>query len=288
RYGPLPKFPSQRVWSRGIIILGILIYVWYTSKDGKEISLARQKDVVSIRSQTLDCDSKYLEEIKQFPGCVPVKCGRYVSDKLVTINEVEALLNVAKRGINLGSSTGSASILDLHSGAVSYGEKFVNIYTLEGSKKFITAADLAIYKIVKNKIQHAIAENFGIDSSSLYLTHPTFFSKLTDLEPRTPHDIYWNIHIDKETYESFHYTSLLYLTDFSVDFKGGRLIFLDDINKPLKNVTVEPRKGRVLMFSSGAENPHFVERVTSGVRYAITVSFTCDPSMSISDPVVQQ
>ncbi|XP_044270433.1 2-oxoglutarate and iron-dependent oxygenase domain-containing protein 3-like [Tribolium madens] len=284
RYGPMPKFPNQRIWSRGIVILGVLLYVWYTSKDGKEVSLAKQKDILPIRGQTVECDSKYLDEITQFPTCVPIKCGRFVSDKLVTINEAETLLNVAKKGISLGGSSGGASILDIHSGALSFGEKFVNIYTLKGSEKFITASDLTIYKIVKNKIKHAIAENFGIDKESLYLTHPTFFSKLSNLESKTPHDEYWHIHVDKETYESFHYTSLLYLTDFNVEFKGGRFVFVDNAEKPMKNVTVEPRKGRVLMFTSGAENPHFVERVTSGVRYAITVSFTCDKTKSISDP----
>ncbi|KAJ3661465.1 hypothetical protein Zmor_005860 [Zophobas morio] len=287
RYGPLPKISGQRIWSRGIIILGVLIYVWYTSKDGKEISLAKQKDIVVTRGQAVDCDPEYINEIKQFPGCVPAKCGRYVSDKLVTFNEAETLLNLAKKGISLGGSSGGASILDLHSGALSYGEKFVNIYTLENTEQLITAADLMIYKMVKNKIQHAIAENFGINSDSLYLAHPTFFSKLSNLEPQTPHDEYWHVHVDKETYESFHYTSLLYLTDFNIDFKGGRFVFVDDPDKPNKNTTVDPRKGRVLMFTSGAENPHFVERVSSGVRYAITVSFTCDASKSISDPTTK-
>ncbi|XP_068892496.1 2-oxoglutarate and iron-dependent oxygenase domain-containing protein 3-like [Tenebrio molitor] len=287
RYGPLPKLSNQRIWSRGIMVLGIIVYVWYTSKDGKETILAKQKDVLPLRGQTVECDKKYLNEIKQFSGCIPTKCGRFVSDKLVTINEVEALLNVAKKGISLGMSSGGAAILDLHSGAVSYGDKFVNVYTLDNSQKFITTADLTIYKVVKNKIQHAIAENFGIDSDSLYLTHPTFFSKLSNLEPKTPHDEYWNIHVDKETYESFHYTSLLYLTDFNIDFKGGKFIFVDNIDKPLKNVTVEPRKGRVLMFTSGAENPHFVEKVSSGIRYAVTVSFTCDQSKAVDDPKVQ-
>lgn len=193
----MPKFPSQRIWSRGIVIFGVLMYVWYTSKDGKEISLAKQKDILPTRGQSVDCDSKYLDEIKQYPSCVPVKCGRYVTDKLVTVNEAQTLLNVAKRGISLGGSAGGASILDIHSGALSFGEKFVNIYTLKGSDKFITAPDLAIYKMVKNKIQHAIAENFGVDSESLYLTHPTFFSQLSNLESKTAHDEYWHIHVDK-------------------------------------------------------------------------------------------
>lgn len=100
-------------------------------------------------------------------------------------------------GIGLGGSNGGASILDLHSGALSYGEKFVNVHNLQDSNKFVSAPDLAIYKHVKNKIQHAIAENFGIDSSSLYLTHPTFFSEMTNVSPKTPHDEYWHVHIDK-------------------------------------------------------------------------------------------
>lgn len=81
------------------------------------------------------------------------------------------------------------------------------------------------------------------------------------------------------TYDSFFYTTLLYLTDFDQDFKGGRFVFMDK----KANYTVEPRKGRVLMFTSGSENEHFVEKVTEGKRYALTVAFTCDPSKKIKN-----
>lgn len=40
------------------------------------------------------------------------------------------------------------------------------------------------------------------------------------------------------------------------------------------------------MFTSGSENLHFVEKVTSGERYALTVSFTCDIEAAIKDPEV--
>ena len=41
------------------------------------------------------------------------------------------------------------------------------------------------------------------------------------------------------TYGSFHYTSLLYLTEYGKDFTGGRFVFVDaDTNR-----TVEPRAG---------------------------------------------
>ena len=42
---------------------------------------------------------------------------------------------------------------------------------------------------------------------------------------------YWHVHIDKETYESFHFTSLLYLTDYGIDFKGGSFVFVDNHDK---------------------------------------------------------
>lgn len=48
----------------------------------------------------------------------------------------------------------------------------------------------------------------------------------------------------QETYPSFHYTSLLYLNDFGVDFQGGRFIFLEPDNS---TVVIEPKKGEVLL-----------------------------------------
>lgn len=47
-----------------------------------------------------------------------------------------------------------------------------------------------------------------------------------------------------------------------------------DFNK--SELVVEPRAGRVVIFTSGAENPHFVEKVTSGCRFVLAFWFTCD------------
>ena len=96
----------------------------------------------------------------------------------------------------------------------------------------------------------------------------------------TKHDEYWHKHIDRETYGTFYYTSLLYLSEYEVDFTGGRFMF-DDVGF---EKIVEPRLGRLSYFTSGSENQHHVERVETGVRYAITVSFTCDKKHAISDP----
>ena len=38
------------------------------------------------------------------------------------------------------------------------------------------------------------------------------------------------------------------------------------------------------MFTAGNENIHMVEMVTSGVRYALTIPFTCNEELAIPDP----
>lgn len=50
------------------------------------------------RGQNFECDAEYSKEIQYFKGCIPKKCGRFVLDKLVTANEAEILLRLAKRG----------------------------------------------------------------------------------------------------------------------------------------------------------------------------------------------
>lgn len=281
KFGPTIRFPYQKVWSRCTLIVAVLFIVWYNSKHGKEINLAKQKEVLVSRTHNVECSNDYKAETSKYPECTPAKCGRVVTDKLVSSTETDILLKIAVNGINLGGSDGGASILDLHSGALSKGHNFINVYSLPEARKIFNSADFAIYRVVKTKIQHAVAHNFQVPVDKIYLTKPTFFSRMTNASAKTIHDEYWHPHVDKETYESFHYTTLLYLNDYGRDFEGGRFIFIDKNNV---NTTIEPRKGRVSMFTSGSENLHAVERVKSGTRYALTVSLTCDINAAISDP----
>lgn len=96
----------------------------------------------------------------------------------------------------LGGSSGGATILDLHSGALSYKDQFINVKA-QKEKQFIKPAERTIYQLVRAKIQAAIAESFGLNFDSLYLTHPTFFSRLTNAHAKTIHDEYWHPHVDK-------------------------------------------------------------------------------------------
>ncbi|KAM3860148.1 2-oxoglutarate and iron-dependent oxygenase domain-containing protein 3 [Diretmus argenteus] len=279
--------------SRGplVLLLGALavcgVVTWlYISSQDSEITetLVSQGELVSPQPRvfTVQCSEDY-ENYKRYPGCTPQKCGRAVTDNVVTREEAEVLRRLAERGLALAGSEGGASILDLHSGALSMGKQFVNIYRYFGDQiKEVFTQDFELYRDVRVRIQAAIAETFGLDPSMMYLTKPTFFSRINSTAAKTQHDEYWHPHIDKVTYGSFDYTSLLYLSDYGSDFTGGRFIFMD----PNGNRTVEPRAGRISFFSSGSENLHRVEKVTWGTRYAITVSFTCDPAHAISDPAL--
>lgn len=108
--------------------------------------MAKQKEILLSRTQDVECSSEYKAETSKYPECVPEKCGRRVTDKLVSSTETDVLLKIAINGLNLGGSDGGASILDLHSGALSKGQEFINIYTLPEAKQIFNSADFAIYR----------------------------------------------------------------------------------------------------------------------------------------------
>ncbi|KAJ8718578.1 hypothetical protein PYW08_002815 [Mythimna loreyi] len=271
---------SLRIISRMVVIFSLLIVVYFSSKNDNLKTFAKQSELLPGKGLVVECSQSYKEEVDKYEGCVPKECKRFVTDKVISVREAEELLAIAKKGLKLGGSSGGASILDLHSGALSLGQHFINIYKHDNAKDIFTEADFNIYRVVKEKIKYAVAHHFGVKPNKIYLTHPTFFSEITSKKAVTVHDEYWHPHVDKETYKSFHYTTLLYLGDYNIDFKGGRFVFVDE----KFNRTVEPRKARVSMFTSGGENLHYVEKVSSGIRYAMTISFTCDKQYAIEDP----
>lgn len=267
-----------------VVVCGAAAWFYLASGD-RDITetLVRQGEVVGPhpRVYTVDCSEDY-ENYKRYPGCTPLRCGRGVTDVVVSREEAQVLKRLAERGLSLAGSDGGASILDLHSGALSMGGQFVNIYRYFGEQvsEVFTQEDFQLYRDVRGRIQQVLAEVFGLEPSLVFLTKPTFFSRINSTTAKTQHDEYWHPHVDKVTYGSFDYTSLLYLSDYSSDFTGGRFIFMDANG----NRTVEPRAGRLSFFTSGSENLHRVEQVAWGTRYAITVSFTCDPAHAIADP----
>lgn len=240
------------------------------------------------------------------PHCSPTgkACGRIVIENFATPGEVDALRALADRGMALGGGAGGPTILDLQSGALSYQDKFIDVWSAfnASSKQAFTKSDVAVYADVVERVRQLAERTFGVGASKsarprrLHLTAPTFFSRISgEREPKTQHDEYWHTHIDLEQYGSFVFTSLLYLADGGVDFEGGDFEFLPKgsaqeladgsgpgaAGTPLASVT--PRRGMLVLFSSGPEHPHRVTRVRSGTRLAITIAFTCDEAAAITD-----
>ncbi|KAH0517957.1 2-oxoglutarate and iron-dependent oxygenase domain-containing protein 3, partial [Microtus ochrogaster] len=244
---------SQRTWLRtvalgvGLALITLLLWNSLGTNDDVAEVLARRGEILEGRFIEVPCSEDY-DGHRRFEGCTPRKCGRGVTDMVITREEAEQIRRY-------------------------FGDKVQNIFSEE---------DFQLYRDVRQKVQLTIAKAFGIRASSLYLTKPTFFSRINSTEAQTAHDEYWHAHVDKVTYGSFDYTSLLYLSDYSEDFGGGRFVFMEEGS----NKTVEPRAGRVSFFTSGSENLHRVEKVLWGTRYAITIAFTCNPDHGIEDPVL--
>jgi len=129
------------------------------------------------------------------------------------------------------------------------------------------------------RIRRHVELEFGL--GHLYFTAPTFITRLVgnpDWNPQEIHDEYWHPHVDKQNTEHYDYSGLVYLsTGAGIDFTGGDLAFIDkDHSGRTVANTVQPRAGRLATFTSGSENVHHARKVETGVRYVMSMWFTCD------------
>ena len=86
------------------------------------------------------------------------------------------------------------------------------------------------------------------------------------------------LHVDKANIGSYDYSALLYLSDYGADFEGGLFAFCDSDGV---DRLVEPRKGRLVAFTSGAENLHQVREVTQGTRHVLAMWFTTSRALGL-------
>ena len=117
------------------------------------------------------------------------------------------------------------------------------------------------------------------------------------------------LHTDEATHAGYHFSCVLYLSTQGEDFEGGNFIFNDpdpnykkksssiddedeeDYDEPdtylsleeairregRKFIPFQPTRGAAVIFSSGWENMHEVERITEGTRYCVPAFFTTSP-----------
>jgi len=247
-------------------------------------------------SQIVDCSNVYKNQNFQ-PDCSPSICGRFVIDDIFTAAEISSLRYFAESATMIaGGGSGPVSIIELHSSTVSYGSEFLSLQklaeshkeTAEKLAKIYTEKNLKYYHHVRIKVKKAIAEKFNIQENKLLLSSPSFFTRTTAAEPVNPIDNYFNRHSDTNQFPEFSYSAWVYLNTFNDEFTGGELVF-DSFDEEygtgalLYEQAVEPKAGRLLIFSSGTENPHHDDIVTTGVKLTFTLGFTCDRNAALTD-----
>ncbi|XP_004695570.1 PREDICTED: 2-oxoglutarate and iron-dependent oxygenase domain-containing protein 3 [Condylura cristata] len=130
---------ARRKWLRaGVLgacaaLAGLLLWGSQVADDGVTEVLAGRGEVLLGRFIEVPCSDDY-DGHRRFEGCSPRRCGRGVTDMVITREEAQRVRSIAEKGLALGGSDGGVSILDLHSGALSVGKHFVNLYRYFGEK----------------------------------------------------------------------------------------------------------------------------------------------------------
>ena len=142
----LNKSLPLRIISRIVVITSLLIIVYFSSKENI-VTFAKQSELLPGKGVIVECSTEYTKEVVKYEGCIPRDCKRFVTDQVVSEREAEELLKLAQKGLKHGGSYGGASILDLHSGALSKGQHFVNIYKLKEMKHLFTQNDFNVFRV---------------------------------------------------------------------------------------------------------------------------------------------
>lgn len=231
------------------------------------------KQEISLIVQNRTCASHHQTQGLS-ATCLTRLCGRVIQDGLFTEEEVKSLRAIAEKGMSNRIPAGGPTILDINTGYIRDTNGLQNLFENATTSGEFTEEDFSRYGFIINKLKTVLESSFAIDS--LYFTAPTFITRLdgrAEWEPQEIHDEYWHSHIDRDNTPHYHYSGLLYMSTYLEEFTGGRLLFLDEAEEP--ELIVEPRAGRVALFTSG-ENLHRVERVISGTRLVLAFWFTCD------------
>ena len=242
--------------------------------------ITRTQVLDSALSYEVDCLTPAYEGM-----CLPQECSRHVMDNIFSEEDVKKLLSIVEKGMKKREAKGGPTILDINTGFIRDSAGVRNLFS-SGKGGIFDEGDFEHYGKVILKLKETVMDFMNI--SELFFTAPTFITRLDgrdpDWEPAEIHDEYWHVHADRNNTEHYHYSGLLYLNEYEKDFEGGKLHFYDpkSFNEDTHTAsedgiqqTIEPRPGRVVVFTSGHENPHKVERVESGTRFVLAFWFTC-------------
>jgi hypothetical protein len=148
-----------------------------------------------------------------------------------------------------------------------YGGEDDTIEDAEDSERGVAWVDWAEHPLnerVRSLVREAVRRHFG-ETRPLYLAGAMLTRKTAGCGFSPPH-------VDQANIGYYDYSAVLYLSTQGEDFEGGEFRFIDLEGDEV----VEPRAGRCVLFTSGSENLHQVQHVSSGVRLGMGMWFTLE------------
>jgi len=207
-------------------------------------------------------------------------CFRYFNDFIFDDNEADILISLAKKAFEYSKPNNDGIItFDIVTGQLSNNGKSINLKThLENGKSIFSKEEITTFLNLKEKVTNHIRTKFELDN--LYLTKPVVFTKLSSHSKTDKIAEYWNDQTDEVTWKPTQYSAILQLNTYIKEFLGGRFSFRNADNRTI--LSIQPKKARLLVFTSGAENEYYQERMLSDDYFTLKLSFTCDPAHELA------
>ena len=174
----------------------------------------------------------------------------------------------------------------------------------------VSAASIIQFVRLIERVRRTIAHEYGLPLKSilpLQAYSRKYVAGTTQQGGGGGEGDFVTLHTDEATHSGYHYSCVLYLNTQGEDFEGGDFVFNDPASEEAKKKEAEraeeedyepesyenlyeeirragreltpfhPTRGAAVIFSSGWENMHEVEKITSGTRYAVPCFFTTCP-----------
>jgi len=84
-------------------------------------------------------------------GCIPKQCGRFISDELLSTQELLSLEQLATRYFIAAPPKGvGTTIFDFHSALLKFNDETIDLRKVNETKPIFKRSDLLVYQYVKN------------------------------------------------------------------------------------------------------------------------------------------
>jgi hypothetical protein len=168
----------------------------------------------------------------------------------------------------------------------------------------VSAATILQFTRLVERVRRTIAHEYGLPLSTilpLQAYSRKYVAGTTQQGGGGGEGDFVTLHTDEATHDGYHYSCVLYLSTQGEDFEGGNFVFNDpdpDVSNKVNEDDYEldygsleeairtagrkftpfsPTRGAAVIFSSGWENMHEVDKITSGVRHCVPCFFTTCP-----------